>query len=358
MNAQRAIQYQPSCEQCFRTAFDNENHDYRKLIKCEDCNIAFFCSTSCRSTSFGSHQEQRCSDLREYAACEAIKIQSIKDTGGLGVLMLTELPRSSYVPLRTLRSWKEYFDFSGNPLAPAIDEDFRPVNNDPEVCSVWRLLKLATESSSFILTILAGLGSSMPDLANRTSLTIHILGPDLQELKILRLNEELLHLLPNLQHLIVGFVGPDFPITGKDSENLMDVECCPACKAAGRTREIFFSRALYHGFCSGNPLSSEHPPDMLVAFNSGHANSETHSWQLTLRKILDTGKPAAFTTYNRKEAMEEGSVFEEMGAEFIVRPEENCWRGLLPYLDSFEARYETFHQNFWWYIVKGKKIRI
>lgn len=324
-------------------------------MKCEDCDMAFFCSDACRSTSLDSHQQQRCSDLQEHAACETVKIQSIKDTGELGVLMPTEGPRSSYVPLSTLQSWKEYFDFSGNPLAPAINKDFQPLKDDAEVKTIWRLLKLATESSSFILTILAGLESAIPDLASRTSLTLHFLGPDLQELKIMRLHEELLHLLLNLQHLIVGLVGPDFPITGKDSEKATSVESCPECKTAGRTRQIFFSRSLYHDFCSKNPLAVKHPPDMLVAFNSGHADAESHSWQPTLKRILDTGTPAVFTTYNQKEALEEASVLKNLGAKFLVRPEQNRWRGLIPCFESFEARYETYHQNFWWYVVKGRK---
>lgn len=316
--------------------------------------MAFFCSDACRSKGLSSHQQQRCSDLQESAACEAVKIQSTKDTGELGVLMPTELPHSSYVPLSTLRSWKAYFDFSSNPLSPAITEEFQPITDDQEIQKVWRLLKIATESSSFILTILAGLETAIPDLASRTSLTLHLLGPDVQELKIMRLHEELLHLLPNLNNLIVGFVGPDFPTTGKDSQKAMGVDCCPECKSAGRTRQIFFSRSLYHNFCLDNPLAAEHPPDMLVAFNSGHTDAETHTWQPTLQKILDMETPAVFTTYNRKEALEEGSVFEKMDARFLVRPEENRWRGLISYLDPFEARYETYYQNLWWYVVKGK----
>lgn len=325
-------------------------------MKCEKCDMAFFCSDTCRATSLRGHQQQRCSDLQEYAACETVRIQSIKDTGELRVLMPTELPRSSYVPLSTLQSWKEYFELSGNPLAPAIDNDFQPVNDDQKVHTIWRLLKLATESSSFILTVLAGLESAIPDLASRTSLTLHLLGPDSQELKFMRLHEELLHLLPKLQHLVVVFVGPEFPITGKDSQTPMNLECCPECQSAGRTRQIFFSRSLYHEFCSNNALAVKHPADMLVAFNSGHANAETHTWQPTLQKVLDPGKPAVFTTYNRNEALEESSVFDKMGAIFLVTAEQNRWKGLPPCFDTFEARYETYHQNFWWYIVKGKKL--
>lgn len=317
--------------------------------------MTFFCSEACRSATLDRHRARRCSDLQEIAACEVIKMQSMMDTGELGgIQMPTMLPRSSYKPLRSIRSWKEYFDFSSNPLAQCIDENFEPVENNPNIYPAWRTLKAATEASSFILTVLAGLESSIPDLANRTTLTLHVVGPSLQELQIQRMNEELLHLLPNLKHLIIGLIGPDFPVTGEDSKELMSSGCCPECTTAGRTRQIFFSRSLYHDFFSKNPLGAKHALDMLVAFNSGHADVETHTWRPTLLKILDIGKPAVFTTYNRQEAVEEGEVLQGLGAAFKVKPEENRWRGLLPYLDCFMARYETYHQNFWWYVIEGR----
>lgn len=130
----------------------------------------------------------------------------------------------------------------------------------------------------------------------------------------MRLHEEMLHLLPNFQHLVMGFVGPDFPITGKDSQRAIGVEC------------------------SDNPLAAKHPPNIFVAFSSGHADAETHTWKTTLQKILDTGALAVFTIYDRKEALEEGSVFEEMDAVFLV------------------AKYEIYHQNFWRYVVNAKKL--
>lgn len=72
------------------------------------------------------------------------------------MLMPTELPHSSCVPLSILLSWKEYFDLPSNLFSPVINADSQAVEDDQEVQKIWRLLKLATESSSFILTILAG----------------------------------------------------------------------------------------------------------------------------------------------------------------------------------------------------------
>ena len=357
INSQRAIQFQPFCEQCFRTTFDNQDREYQKLIMCEDCQVTFFCSESCQSASFDKHKQQQCSDLQEFVACEYTKTKLIRETGDLGVTMPTRTPRTSHVPLKTLSSWKDYFVFSDNPLASAVNDSCQPVEQDMKTVHISRVLKIATDSSSYYLTILAGLESAIPDLASRATLTLHLLGPSMEEVKTLPLSEEMLHLLPNLKTLILGFVGPDFPAIEDESKGLQKIECCPECILAGRTRQIFYSRSLYHDFHAKNPRAVEHPPDMLVAFNSGHEDSDWDSWQPTLRTILDMGKPAVFTTYNRQEALQEASVFETTDADFIVKPEENLWKGLLPHLDSFEARYDRFYLNAWWYVVKGKRKR-
>lgn len=354
-NAQRVVQYQPSCEQCFRTAFDNEGHEYHKMMSRSDCNMVFFCPEDCQSASQPTHRQERCSDLQEIAASETLKYITLKETGELGIVEPIREPRSTYRPLNNLKTWKAYFDLSQNPLAYAINDSFQPINYDPRTQTIYRLLKITAESTTFILTILAGLEASIPDLANRTNLTIHIIGPDIQELKVMRLNEELLHLLPNLRHLITGHIGPDFPVSGPNSSQAADTACCPTCTFTGRKRQIFYSRTLYHDFCSHSPLATKYTPGMLVAFNSEHADSETDSWSPTLQKILEIGTPALFTTYNTRKCVDEGAVLERMGARFVVRPEVNRWSGLLPILDSFEARYETCFQNFWLYVVKGKR---
>lgn len=62
-----------------------------------------------------------------------------------------------------------------------------------------------------MLTILAGLEEVYPDLAAREVLTIHIIGATQEEAQIQMMNEELLHILPSLKRLVVGYIGPEFP---------------------------------------------------------------------------------------------------------------------------------------------------
>lgn len=157
MNMQRVVRFQPHCENCFRTPFDIDEQESKKLMKCEHCNLAFFCSEDCRSASLPEHRQKKCSALQQYAACEVEKNLFMKETGKRIVQMLTKLPRTSYQPLTSLRSWKDYFEFSYNPLVESIDEAFRPIADVPNSSRASRLLTLATNPSSFVLTILAGL---------------------------------------------------------------------------------------------------------------------------------------------------------------------------------------------------------
>ena len=95
--------------------------------------------------------------------------------------------------------------------------------------------------------------------------------------------------------------------------------------------------------------------DLMVAFHSGHLKSETSTWRPTLERILDLGIPALFTTYNKHEPIEEEKAFDEMGTCFSKRMEKNRWSGVLPYFDSFVGRYDVYHFNEYWYMVKGRQ---
>lgn len=212
---------------------------------------------------------------------------------------------------------------------------------------ICNMLKLATDSVSSVLTSLAALELTMPDLSTRERLTIHVLGGTVRELMILRLNEEFLHLLPKLKSLVVGYIGPDIP-SDADNGQLISSQCCPQCAAAGRKRQIFLRKRLYHA-CDEASLFPEFPRDLVVTCNSGHADEETESWRPTLERILEMDVPALFTTYD------EQKIFDSMGARFVQNHEKNRWHGLAPRVENFGERYEVFYNNQFSYIVKGKR---
>ena len=352
------LRSQPKCETCLRTPFDHVNSKTFRLTACDDCKLAFFCSSTCRTEGLEQHQQKQCSSLQDVGACELIKMDHIKETGEAIIQLPTEKPRSTYKPLHTARSWKDYFeDISDGPFASFITRDFSPAKDDERCLQTCRFLKVAVDSSSLILTITAGLESEIPDLASRTKLTIHIVGAAYQEVRRAVMTEELYHLLPSLQSLIVGYVGPNVGYTHGNTKKLLEFECCPECQKIGRSpRQAFMADDLYHEF-SKSDLFAKYPPDLIVAFNSGHAESEVQKWRPTLDCILDLGVPALFTTYNKTEAVEEEKVLESMDAQFSKRMAENPWRAVLPRSHMFLGRYDLYYLNYYWYILRGRRRR-
>lgn len=294
--------------------------------------------------------------MKDAGACEIVKLEHLKATGEPLIELPTQSPRRTYKPLHTARSWKDYFqDISASPFGDFITEDFSPVKDDKEFLHACRFLKVAVNSSSFILTILAGLESEIPDLASRLKLTVHIVGADWEDIRRATMTEELCHLLPKLERLVIGYVGPDVGSTNGSTTKLLEFKCCPDCEKTGRSpRQAFLANDLYHDFAKSD-LFAKYPPDLVVALHSGHAKSEVQRWRPTLQCILDLGAPALFTTYNRNEAVEEEHIFDKMGARFSKRLAENQWRGVLPKFNVFMERYDVYYFNYYWYIVKGRK---
>ena len=299
--------------------------------------------------------EKQCSLLQELRLSECVLQNCIKVEGQIAVQLPTPSPRKEFTPLSALGDWYDYFKYlNGFEAMGCINPDFTPAEMQlPTSASICQLVKLATDSSSMVLTALAALELADPDLSSRTRLTIHVVGATAHELMILRLNEEFLHLIPKLQTLTVGYIGPDVPVTADSSNQLQSSQCCPECTLAGRKRQVFLRKQLYHQ-CDRTSLFPELPPDLIMACHSGHSEEETNSWGPTLSRILDMDTPAVFTTYNKREAIDEQAVFSDMDARFLQEIVENRWRGMVPKLECFGARYEVYCFNHFKYVVRGR----
>lgn len=232
----RQCRYQPKCETCLRTPFDHFDPKTFRLTPCDDCKLAFFCTPKCRTGGIKQHQQKQYSILKDAGASEIANINYVKETGDPMIQMPSEAPSHTYRPLHAARSWKAYFeDLADNPFARYIKEDFSPADDDEVSLRACRFLKVAVDASSFILTILGGLESEIPNIASRTELTLHIIGADWEAIARARMTEELNHLLPNLQRLIIGYLGPDVGRSGGNAIELVGLECCPNCQKMGRT---------------------------------------------------------------------------------------------------------------------------
>ncbi|KAL6721423.1 hypothetical protein ACLMJK_000526 [Lecanora helva] len=355
VNQERAMSYRPFCATCLRTLFDEPHQTFQELDKCEYCHLTFFCSDTCRAATLEKHRQERCWELQQFGALECGKIQHIKEGGFLPIQTSTDFPRTAPLLLQELHSWKDYFlrCETANPFTSEVDnlESDRLIDLAPRTRWVAESLTLATEPSSFVLTTLAGLERSVPKLRRRKMLTLHVLGGvDVRFANSLPLSEDIFHFLPKLNRLIIGFVGSEFVDKNQD---LLEIPCCTSCNNAGRQLQHFHSPLPYDQFHKTDPRATKHPPDMVINFNSFPADFETSMLQ-DLEKALDLEKPALFTSCTEGEALYESDFFDELNAEFIVRPERNRWKSLVPEMDSIDKKCNIFYTNGWWYIIKGR----
>lgn len=71
--------------------------------------------------------------------------------------------------------------------------------------------------------------------------------------------------------------------------------------------------------------------------------------------LLDSGTLTLCTTYNKGEAMEEAAELESLRARFIVRPEVNKWRSMIPLPDLTDGpEHGFYYHNFYRYVFQGR----
>lgn len=365
-NIHLAIYQQPFCDTCHLTTLDFSGDKRITLSPCAECKMAFWCSQNCRNLSYLKHQQEFCKELSEQVVYNCMRYSGrILDLGALrlanpSVSLPTEHPRSTYIQLSSLVSWRDYFDLSNFPTAGCMSTTNSVTSFDSKTVTRYMNLKKTSNEMTCVLTILAGLEATITDLDTKSTLTIHLDGAAQWEVGKTMLIEELFHLCPGLKHLTVGYVGPENGffnyIDGVDrpaSTHLESLDSCKECQSEGRSNRMFFYRGLYHEFLATD-LATHHPPDLIVAFTSGHQDSNVDLWAPTLKQILASNKPAVFTTFNAKEASEEEAAFDKLGASFIMRPRINTWHGLVGYYERSGPKYTLWYKNLYWYIVKGQ----
>ena len=211
------------------------------------------------------HKQEQCPQLQHLAFAEILLSHHNRETGEARLMCPMMVPAKTYKPLSALHSWKFYFkEVSGYPYGDFITEAFNPISDHTASVRNCHLAKVATEVSTYSLTIVAGLEAAIPDLANQEKSTIHVIGATNEEVFIVGMTEDLLHLLPNLKTIIVGYIGPGTPTLDSKAPQLLGMECCPKCQEMHKLRRISVERRLYHNFRDQSPFSAHH-----ARFHSG-----------------------------------------------------------------------------------------
>ena len=114
-----------------------------------------------------------------------------------------------------------------------------------------------------------------------------------------------------------------------------------------------FYKGVYHEYVNTPAFSK---PDMAVLFNSGRTQEAIESWAPTTQYLIESGITTVCTTFTALEAAEEVAELERFGTKLAVWPEENKWRGLVPWPEFFEGpEHSAWYQNQYWYVFQGKK---
>ena len=200
-----AIYHQPYCDTCHRTTLDFTGDVRITLSPCAQCKVAFWCSETCRNLSFPQHKQELCNVLSEYLAYQSMRYSGlIRDSrtlefAGFSAGLLTKQPRSTYVPLSSLVSWRDYFDLSKNSMAGCISTTNGVTNFESENVTKYMNLKTISDELTCALTILAGLEVVVTDLSTKSVLTIHLVAAAQWEMSHMKLTEELFPPLSELE---------------------------------------------------------------------------------------------------------------------------------------------------------------
>ncbi|KAF2687060.1 hypothetical protein K458DRAFT_476021 [Lentithecium fluviatile CBS 122367] len=354
----------PYCASCRRTAVQLANRQLT-LKRCEKCRLVFSCG-DCPSPP--AHSDAVCEGYRIHANVEEFRISFFEDTGKASPVTCTQFPRKTRKLLMEAAGWYDYFvNISDKPqITDIIKPDFSgladvvmKVGTAKEMEDQERMrmfLLCATDNLTMPLTIVSALEDGSWD---QPALHLHIVGATTRELVALGNFEEILHLVPGLRSLHItaagpGLAGGDLGQGGSPFLPKTSLDCCPACKADGRTRSISIYQGLYHDF---EKTSNYDKPDLTVLFNSGWIDGEDaeSDWAPTIQLLVNSDVPALFTTYNEGEVQNETRRLREMGAKFLVEPGVNKWRGLVPAPEFIDEEYGMWYQNAYRYVIQGKE---
>lgn len=286
---------------------------------------------------------------------EQYKLQKFEETSTITTSEPTGTPklRYQYRPLSSAKSWLEYYTRISDKrhIGTFIDADFglRSRAYNDVTRSKWLNLLLSTDSLTIPLTVLAGLEEAVPDLLDSRTVSIHLIGAAGKEFRSLKLFEEILHLLPSMKHLKIALIGPESP-AGFDSD--IDLDCCSTCTRHGRRRTVTSFQGGYQDY---KDTAQYCKPDLAVLFHSGRSQANVESWAPTTRFLVDSATRTLCTTYTEREANEEAAELVRLGARFLIKPEVNKWRGLVPLPELLEGpEHGVYYNDYYRYIFEGR----
>ncbi|KAJ7118362.1 hypothetical protein C8R44DRAFT_790625 [Mycena epipterygia] len=348
------IGWEPRCMVCTRTdqlirmeAAKNgtTSEQLRRLTPCPNCDLSFCCSPVHWEAARALHHVPcedghdgltHCDMNREVRA--DLKFEDMMagahDASG----------EFSWAPDRVLPAWTS---LAGSSWEREFGDDMRKSIGVPASLPIAPWLRAASDNLTLAMTILYALEQLNDDHAWTTkhTLTVHILGAAMKEIRGAMVFEEILHRLPEVKTLKLVLCGPEMP--GGHIPRIIPMETCPECSARGRKRIHEHVADTYHSFVRKKDTKFE-KPDLCIAFNSGASQQSIASWPATFKLLVDRKIPSMFTAYDREEAEGEAALLRTAGAQLLpgLGPSKNPW-GSIKVIPEPNKVYGFYAGNGW-----------
>lgn len=249
------------CTQC---------HEYRAeaLVVCSRCNH----SSSCKGHPPDSH-DNCCLHLSRYKAI-------IKDQVKFGVYCPS-------IPPSQISS-----------TLPKLTSIYNTFNNIRKAMSDFEFFEL-TEIVTYPLTVLNTLLciKNSQELSSK-EFVLHVVGAErsFETNKLEKWEYYVLHLIPELSHLEIVFIGPEL-----NTEN-QDYKVCNCCCSAKKSISFKFENRLYHELTKMPSISKPH---LVCVFNPGLYRvtgfNGQDTWKPSILSIFANNCPVLTTSYTKKE---------------------------------------------------------
>lgn len=214
--------------------------------------------------------------------------------------------------------------------------------------------------STIPLTTLYSMQASCQDWKTVESFVVHIIGAEFhfEGINLHVWEKFFLHLLPNLKHLRLMFIGPELQLPMVPLNLLTAIRMCSACKLSDRRVDVsFYPGKFYHDFYRSERFVAPH---IVCLFNPG-LYRETgfqgrDTWPETIEKICEIKVPVCVTSYTKHEIPREMSRIKSIAdVETILEPRRNPFASIKPDRNFVsDDTVPLIYKNYYLAIVKGK----
>ncbi|VDB87239.1 unnamed protein product [Peniophora sp. CBMAI 1063] len=323
------------CEGCYLTPA--QKPDIPAFAACPRCELAHWCSSTCKAAFDRIHTPSQCDALYEAECADRLEADWRRMANRpQNFNIATERsfhPR--YVPLTSISGWNEYFRISDPRVSETISRIAEVYGKHDLRRSGRGAALLVKEAYSPPLTIATAL-----ERAHRTWLL-----------------ERRSASTSSAKH------STSWAIEACSRTYCITIPACVPSTCVSSVRKLAARlRVRIKRARSVNGREGTHAPDLVVGFNTGMSEVDESSWAKTLDVILDKSTPALFTADTKREADMEEKMLRGRGAHFVQGVECNRWRGVramthLPCEEAFldGGQHTTGYSSHYVYMIQGRE---